>query len=66
MFSAHPEPALQMVMRRGSEEYRLFTMLAHFGAPTDVTLEELSVELFHPADDETRRRLEALAAGSVH
>ena len=44
------------------KQYRLFTMLAHFGAPGDVTLEELSVELFYPADDATRHYLEGLAA----
>ena len=44
------------------EELKLFTMLAHFGAPGDVTLEELSVEMFYPSDDATRRYLEALAA----
>ena len=64
VWSGHAAPALQMVMRKGSDEYRLFTMLAHFGGATDVTLEELSVELFYPADDATRTKLEALAAGA--
>ena len=59
---AHPAPALQLVMRKDGTQYRLFTMLAHFGAPTDVTLEELSVELFYPADEATREQLEKLAA----
>ncbi len=35
-------------------------MLARFGAARHVTLEELSVETFYPADDATRRQLEAL------
>ena len=50
-----------MVMSNNGRQYRLFTMLAHFGAPTDVTLEELSVELFYPADDATRHQLQQLA-----
>jgi hypothetical protein len=57
-----PAPALVMVMRRGEARYALFTMLAHFGSAQSVTLEELSVETFYPADDGTRRLLESLAA----
>lgn len=61
IWSANTAPAIEMVMQKDGEEYRLFTMLAHFGAPTDVTLEELSVEMFYPADAATRTKLEALA-----
>ena len=61
VWSAHSDPALLMTLRKGDQEYRLFTMMAHFGAAMDVTLEELSVELFYPADDATRLHLEALA-----
>jgi transcriptional regulator with XRE-family HTH domain len=53
-----PEPALAMHMRKDGVDYSLFTMLAHFGAAQSVTLEELSVEIFYPADDATRRILE--------
>jgi len=35
----------------------LFTTLTSFGTPRDVTLQELCVELFYPADDETARLL---------
>ena len=34
-------------------ELSLFTTLTTFGTPRDITLEELSVELFYPADDAT-------------
>jgi transcriptional regulator with XRE-family HTH domain len=34
-----------------------------FGSPTDVTLSELAVELFYPADDGTAESLRALATG---
>ena len=37
----------------GGAELSLFTTLTTFGTPQDVTLDELSVELFFPADDET-------------
>jgi transcriptional regulator with XRE-family HTH domain len=61
VWSAHSDPAIEMVMRKDDQVFRLFTMLAHFGAATDVTLEELSVELFFPADDATRQALTQLA-----
>jgi transcriptional regulator with XRE-family HTH domain len=61
VWRGHTAPAIEMVMENHGRQYRLFTMLAHFGAPNDITLEELSVELFYPADDATRQALEALA-----
>jgi transcriptional regulator with XRE-family HTH domain len=39
------------------QELSLFTTLTTFGTPRDVTLEELAVELFYPADDESARLL---------
>jgi transcriptional regulator with XRE-family HTH domain len=56
-----PDPALAMTMRKGDQTFTLFTMLAHFGAAQSVTLEELSVEIFYPADEPTRSALIALA-----
>jgi transcriptional regulator with XRE-family HTH domain len=41
----------------GDEELSLFTTLTMFGTPRDVTLEELCVELFFPADDATEELL---------
>ena len=38
----------------------MFTTLATFGSPRDVTLAELTVELFYPADDATGLALRAL------
>ena len=60
VWSSQTSPAIEMVMRNNQQEYRLFTMLAHFGAATDVTLEELSVELFYPADANTKTLLHSL------
>jgi transcriptional regulator with XRE-family HTH domain len=39
------------------QELSLFTTLTTFGTPRDVTLEELAVELFYPADEESARLL---------
>lgn len=41
----------------GESRLSLFTTLTTFGTARDVTLEELSVELFFPADDATARLL---------
>jgi transcriptional regulator with XRE-family HTH domain len=41
----------------GDAEVSLFTTLTTFGTPRDVTLDELAVELFFPADDASERML---------
>ncbi len=43
-------------------ELRLFSTMVTFGAPADVTLAELAVELFYPLDDHTATTLRALDA----
>ena len=47
------EPPLLIPLRLdvGDDELSLFTTLTTFGTPRDVTLDELAVELFFPADD---------------
>jgi len=53
------DPPLLVPFRlaRGPAEVSLFTTLTTFGTPRDVTLDELAVELFFPADDESERLL---------
>lgn len=51
---AADEPTLLVPLRLdagGGRELSLFTTLTTFGTPRDITLAELSVELFFPADD---------------
>ncbi len=43
----------------------LFTTLTTFGTPRDVTLDELAVELFYPADDASADLLRGAALGSA-
>ena len=43
----------------GDRELSLFTTLTTFGTPRDITLDELCVELFFPADDDTEQLLRA-------
>ena len=40
----------------------MFTTITTFGTPRDITLEELSIELFYPADDATEALLRSLHA----
>jgi transcriptional regulator with XRE-family HTH domain len=59
------EPSLLVPLRldAGGAELSLFTTLTTFGTPQDVTLSELAVELFFPADDASEAMLRAAAAG---
>lgn len=55
-----PPLLVPLELREGPEgggDLSLFTTLTTFGTPRDVTVEELCVELFFPADDATERRL---------
>lgn len=47
-------------LRRGDVSLALFTMMSTFNFPLDATLEELRIETFFPADQETRSYLIAL------
>lgn len=58
-----PAPAITLTMRKDDLTLSLFTMLAHFGAPQNVSLEELALESFYPADSATRDWFEAVNAG---
>lgn len=40
----------------------MFTTLTTFGTPRDITLDELSIELFYPADDSSEALLRHLHA----
>ncbi len=41
----------------GGTELSLFTTLTVFGTPVDVTLAEMAIELFYPADDNSEELL---------
>ncbi|WP_017594792.1 helix-turn-helix transcriptional regulator [Nocardiopsis potens] len=63
---AAPEPpsgpiSLPLRVRTPLGELSMFSTLATFGAPADVTLSELAIELFYPLDDFTEKALRALA-----
>lgn len=52
-----PPLLIPFVFEFGGQRLSMFTTLTTFGTPRDVTLDELSVELFYPADDATERAL---------
>ncbi len=63
-----PPLLVPFVLDTANACWSMFTTLTTFGTPRDVTLDELCVELFFPADDATevlmRQELPAAATGS--
>jgi transcriptional regulator with XRE-family HTH domain len=57
--AAAPELLVPCVLDLHGQRLSLFTTLATFGSPRDVTLAELTVELFYPADTATQQALRA-------
>ncbi|GAB3989621.1 helix-turn-helix transcriptional regulator [Actinoallomurus acanthiterrae] len=51
------DPVLPWRLEVDGEELSMFTMLSTFGTPLDVTLSDLSLELFFPADEATETAL---------
>jgi transcriptional regulator with XRE-family HTH domain len=50
-------PVLPIHFRRGETSLRLFTTIATLGTPHEVTLQEIRIEFFFPADDATAQAL---------
>ena len=48
-------------MRTGGASWRFFSTIATFGTPLDVTLAELAIESFFPADEATAAALHAVS-----
>ncbi|MFE4465458.1 helix-turn-helix domain-containing protein [Oerskovia sp. NPDC056781] len=62
--SADPEQsglAIPFRLRHGDDELAFLGMVTTFGTPVDVTLSELTIETFLPADDRTAEVLRAAA-----
>jgi transcriptional regulator with XRE-family HTH domain len=60
-----PSPESQLlvpcVLQMGGSEISLFTTLTTFGSPRDITLHELCIELFYPADEASQTFLRSAA-----
>lgn len=59
--SAAPDVLMLFRLRSPLGELALFSTITVFGTPVDVTLSELALESFYPADAATAERLRALA-----
>lgn len=44
---------LPMVLRIGGREVRLFSTITTFGTPMDITIDEIAIESYYPADPES-------------
>jgi transcriptional regulator with XRE-family HTH domain len=61
-----PSPVLAMHFRKVPTSLRLFTTIATLGTPQDVTVQELRIECFFPADEATSQLFKDWAAHSQH
>lgn len=59
-----PRLLIPCVLELNGQRFSLFTTMSSFGTPRDITLAELSVELFYPSDPETDALLHQLATAS--
>lgn len=59
-----PGPVLPLVLRKGESISSLFSTITTFGTPHDITLQELRIECFFPADGATRELLDGLSEGA--
>jgi transcriptional regulator with XRE-family HTH domain len=57
-----PPPVLAIHFRKGQTSLRLFTTIATLGTPQDVTVQELRIECFFPADAATSQIFKDWAA----
>jgi hypothetical protein len=58
-------PFVSVRFRRGDLALNLFSTHATLGTPLDVTLQELRIEMFFPADEQSKRVLERRAAATT-
>jgi transcriptional regulator with XRE-family HTH domain len=56
----HPEIAVPMRLRAGDAELAFFSTIATFGTAVDITLAELAIEAFFPADAATAAALRGM------
>lgn len=59
--AAGSEVAIPMVFRFRGRELRLFSTITTFGTPHDITLDELSIESYYPADADSAAVLRSMA-----
>ena len=62
---AQSAPFLSLALRKGDLALRFFTTIATLGTPQDITLQELRVECFFPADEPTEDFAHRLARNAA-
>ncbi|MDX3833846.1 helix-turn-helix domain-containing protein [Streptomyces europaeiscabiei] len=60
--SVESDVVIPMILRFGGRELRLFSTITTFGTPMDITLDEVAIESYYPADTESAAYFEG--AGS--
>lgn len=55
-------PFVPVGFRSGDRRIRFFSVVTTLGTPQDITLQEIRIESFFPADEETKEHVGALAA----
>ena len=61
-FEERPQPVLTLDCVVGGDTLSVFTTIATLGTPQDVTLQEVRIECFFPADDRSDALFRGLAA----
>ena len=56
--AAEADVVIPMIIRIGGRELRLFSTITTFGTPMDITLDEVAIESYYPADAESAAYLE--------
>ncbi|MBC9718500.1 helix-turn-helix transcriptional regulator [Streptomyces sp. TRM66268-LWL] len=56
---------IPMILRLDGQELRLFSTITTFGTPTDITLDELAIESYYPADARSAAYFEGRGAGGA-
>jgi transcriptional regulator with XRE-family HTH domain len=59
------DPMLSLELRVGHTRLRLFNTFTTFGTPQDVLLQELRIDMSFPADETTKRFLDAAAKAGI-
>ena len=59
------DPMLALELRVGDRDLLLFTTFTTFGTPQDVSLQELRIDMSFPANEATKRFLEAAAISGI-
>jgi hypothetical protein len=59
-WEARQDPTLMIQLSKNDLELHFFTAITTLGTPYDITVQELHIESFFPADADTERNIEKL------